>query len=79
MRFCPSGIEPGGDWKISQFPRKVYPSNFSIEKFHSLVPKDHQHVFNGMAIYVMWSLWKERYRKIFDNVHSTVQLSGWTS
>jgi hypothetical protein len=30
-------------------------------------PKAQQHKFNGMAIYIMWNIWKERNRRIFEN------------
>ena len=37
------------------------------------VPTDRRWDFNGMAIYIMWNLWKERNHRIFDNIHSTAQ------
>jgi len=35
------------------------------------VPTDWRRDFNGMAIYIMWNLWKERNYRIFDKIHST--------
>jgi len=29
--------------------------------------------FNGVVIYIAWNLWKERNRRIFENVHKTAQ------
>ena len=36
-----------------------------------LIPKEKRRDFNGMVIYTMWNLWKERNRRIFDNKSST--------
>lgn len=30
-----------------------------------LIPKERKRAFNGLAIYTMWNLWKERNRRIF--------------
>jgi hypothetical protein len=35
------------------------------------IQKEKRRAFNGMAIYIMWNLWKERNRRIFDNKYST--------
>jgi len=37
------------------------------------VPTDRRWDFNGMAIYIMWNLWKEQNYRIFDNIHSTAR------
>jgi hypothetical protein len=34
------------------------------------IQKDKRRGFNGMAIYIICNLWKERNRKIFDNKYS---------
>ena len=39
----------------------------------SRVPKQDCRRFNGIVIYIMWNLWKERNRRIFENVFQTVQ------
>ena len=41
------------------------------------IPKERRREFNGMAIYIMWNLWNERNRRIFDNKYSTaLQVAG---
>jgi hypothetical protein len=32
------------------------------------LPKNQKRAFNGIVIYTMWNLWKERNRRIFENV-----------
>lgn len=39
----------------------------------SKVPKQERRRFNGVVIYIVWNLWKERNRRIFENVHKTAQ------
>ncbi|KAG0515570.1 hypothetical protein BDA96_10G289700 [Sorghum bicolor] len=39
----------------------------------SKVPKQECKWFNGILIYIVWNLWKERNRRIFGNAHMTAQ------
>ena len=39
----------------------------------SKVPKQERKRFNGILIYIVWNLWKERNRTIFENAHMTAQ------
>jgi hypothetical protein len=39
----------------------------------SRVPKQDRRCFNGIVIYIMWNLWKERNRRIFENMAKTAQ------
>jgi hypothetical protein len=39
----------------------------------SKVPKQDRKRFNGILIYIVWNLWKERNRRIFENTHMTAQ------
>ena len=35
--------------------------------------KNQRRDFNGLVIYIMWNLWKERNRRIFENKLQSVQ------
>jgi hypothetical protein len=39
------------------------------------VPSDKERHFNGLVIYIMWNIWKERNRRIF--ITNTLQLRVW--
>jgi len=43
------------------------------EEEASKVPKQERKRFNGILIYIVWNLWKERNRMIFENAHMTAQ------
>jgi len=43
------------------------------EEAASKVPKQDHRRFNGVLIYIVWNLWKERNRRIFENGYRTVQ------
>jgi hypothetical protein len=43
------------------------------EQATSKIQKQDRECFNGMMIYIMWNLWKERNRRIFENMHRTTQ------
>jgi hypothetical protein len=36
-------------------------------KPHKKIPKSNKRRFNGMVIYTVWNIWKERNRRIFNN------------
>jgi hypothetical protein len=37
------------------------------------IQKQDHRWFNGMVIYIMWNLWKEMNRRIFENMHKAAQ------
>ena len=39
----------------------------------SKIPKQERKCFNGVLIYIVWNLWKERNRRIFENEFKTAQ------
>jgi len=45
----------------------------------SRVPKQDCRRFNGIVIYITWNLWKERNRRIFENVFQTVQQVAYST
>ena len=59
---------------INLQPALQTPSNSLVDWWESAslsIPKEKRRDFNGMAIYTMWNLWKERNRRTFDNKYST--------
>jgi hypothetical protein len=43
------------------------------EEEASKVPKQDRKRFNGILIYIVWNMWKERNRRIFESTHMTAQ------
>ena len=41
------------------------------EEVQSKITKDDRKRFNGLVIYTVWNIWKERNRRIFTNTHET--------
>ena len=39
----------------------------------SKIPKQEHRRFNGVLIYIVWNLWKERNMRIFENEFKTAQ------
>jgi len=37
------------------------------------MPKESRCSFNGMAIYIMWNVWKERNRRMFEQKYLSAQ------
>jgi hypothetical protein len=62
---------------VVQWPQQEPASVASVadwwEQAASKIQKQDRRRFNGMVIYIMWNLWKERNRRIFENVHRTAQ------
>jgi hypothetical protein len=41
------------------------------EEAATKIAKQEKRRFNGMVIYMLWNIWKERNRRIFDNAHES--------
>jgi len=65
-------------WENWSLPQQTNPANFDCisgwwEEAIKTVHKNQRRDFNGLVIYIMWNLWKERNRRIFDNKLQSVQ------
>jgi len=38
-----------------------------------MIPKQEHRMFNGVLIYTVWNLWKERNKISFENKHKTTK------
>ncbi|KAJ1259251.1 hypothetical protein BS78_10G139800 [Paspalum vaginatum] len=69
-------------WVNFSLPQQIDPNSIPNirewwEKSETLFPKDRRRVFNGVVIYTMWNLWKERNRRIFKHCSlSSLQVAG---
>ncbi|RCV07308.1 hypothetical protein SETIT_1G233500v2 [Setaria italica] len=63
------------NFNILQYAHPVQFDNIGKwwEKAARSVPKDKKRHFNGLIIYTMWNIWKERNRRIFDQKFLTAQ------
>jgi len=79
-------ISPCCALSLEQFGTKFCPREISVCNYHSRtcfanwweeaaskVPKQDRRQFNGIIIYIVWNLWKERNRRIFNNAQKTGQ------
>ena len=41
------------------------------EEAATKIAKQEKQRFNGMVIYTLWNIWKERNRRIFNNAHES--------
>ena len=65
-------------WENWSLPQQTNPANFDCisvwwEEAAKTVQKNQRRDFNGLVIYIMWNLWKERNRRIFENKLQSVQ------
>jgi len=69
-------------WENLTLPQQIDPTSFSsIEEWwgetEALFPKDRRRMYNGVVIYTLWNIWKERNRKIFEHSSLTpLQVAG---
>ena len=65
-------------WEGLNTFQQALPTSFNSindwwEAVNKLVPKESRRSFNGMAIYIMWNVWKERNRRIFEQKYLSAQ------
>ena len=65
-------------WENWTLPQQTHPANFDCirdwwEATAKTVHKNQHRDFNGMVIYIMWNLWKERNQRIFENKFQSAQ------
>ena len=65
-------------WENWTLPQQTNPANFDCinvwwEETARTVHKNQRRDFNGLVIYIMWNLWKERNRRIFENKLQSAQ------
>jgi len=53
-------------------PGRPHPYQAMVEDAAAKVPRSERRRLNGVVIYTFWNIWKERNRRIFDNLIETV-------